>query len=99
MIENAQEAMPDLGTLSISVEPVKSKEGNFVVITLTDSGVGIPGEKMQNIFRPFFTTKGENATGLGLMIASHVIENLGGTIAVKSAPGKGTSFKVAIPML
>lgn len=99
MIENAEEAMPDEGTISISVKTFETIDGSFVVITLSDSGVGIPENKMREIFQPFVTTKGDNATGLGLMIASHVIENLGGTIAVKSTPGQGTTFKVALPML
>lgn len=77
MIENAEEAMPDLGTIKISVDISKTSEGNFVVITLSDSGIGIPENKMLEIFQPFVTTKGDNATGLGLMIASNVIENLG----------------------
>ena len=99
MIENAEEAMPDLGTIAITVEVSETVDGNFVVITIADSGVGIPENKMQEIFQPFVTTKGDNATGLGLMIASNVIENLGGTIAVKSTPGQGTVFKIALPML
>ena len=99
MIENAEESMPDEGTISITAKAVETTDGNYVIITLSDTGVGIPENKMQEIFQPFYTTKGENATGLGLMIASHVIENLGGTIAVKSTPGQGTTFKMALPML
>ncbi len=99
MIENAEESMPDKGTISIGVKAVETIEGKYVVITIADTGVGIPENKMREIFQPFFSTKGENATGLGLMIASHVIENLGGTIAIKSTPGQGTTFKIALPML
>jgi len=99
LIENAEEAMPDKGTITISVKAEQTRDGEFVVITLADTGVGIPPDKMHKIFEPFFTTKGENATGLGLMIASNVVENLGGCIAIKSAPGQGTTFKIAIPML
>lgn len=98
LIENAAEAMPDKGTITVSVETMETTDGSFATITITDQGIGIPEENLKRIFKPFYTTKGENATGLGLMIASTIVENLGGTVGVRSKPGQGTSFKIAIPI-
>ena len=99
IIENASEAMPDKGTITISVGSMNTTDGQYVTITVTDQGMGIPEDNLKRIFKPFFTTKGENATGLGLMIAATIVENLGGTIGVRSKPGQGTSFKIALPAL
>jgi signal transduction histidine kinase len=65
---------------------------------VTDTGIGIPEENFNKIFQPFFTTKGSQATGLGLMITSAIVQNLGGTIGLKSKPGEGTSFRIALPV-
>ena len=97
-IENAEEAMPDKGTIRISIETRKTNAGSFALLTIEDTGIGIPQENFQKIFQPFFTTKGKQATGLGLMITSAIVQNLGGTIGVKSEPGEGTTFRVALPL-
>ena len=97
-IENAEEAMPEKGTIRISIETKPAAEGKYVVINISDTGIGIPEENLQKIFQPFFTTKGTQATGLGLMITSAIVQNLGGTIGLKSRPGEGTSFRVALPL-
>ncbi|OHD66484.1 MAG: hypothetical protein A2176_03845 [Spirochaetes bacterium RBG_13_51_14] len=98
-IENAEEAMPDKGAIRIKVEPVQARDGRFAILTITDTGIGIPEENFQRIFQPFFTTKGKQATGLGLMITTAIIQNLGGTIGLKSRPGEGTSFRIALPIV
>ncbi len=98
-IENAEEAMPDKGTLRISIETQTAAEGKFAVVNISDSGIGIPEENFQKIFQPFYTTKGSEATGLGLMITSAIVQNLGGTIGLKSKPGEGTTFRVALPIV
>jgi PAS domain S-box-containing protein len=97
-IENAEEAMPDKGTIRITAEEKQAEEGNQAIITVTDTGIGIPEENFNKIFQPFFTTKGSQATGLGLMITSAIVQNLGGTIGLKSKPGEGTSFRIALPV-
>ena len=97
VVENARDAMPDLGELTIEVDSLDVNEGKFVVITVSDTGIGIPEENMKKIFQPFFTTRGANSNGLGLMVTSHVIENLNGHIGIKSSPGKGSVFKLMIP--
>ncbi len=98
LIVNAEEAMPDKGRIKISIKTYKTDEGPYVFVTITDSGIGMPEENIKKIFQPFFTTKGNEATGLGLLTAANVIENLGGSIGVKSAPGEGTSVKIALPV-
>ncbi len=99
LIENAEEAIPENeGTIEISVKPLEAKAGKFVLITIKDTGIGIPEENLGMIFQPFFSTKGPEATGLGLMIASSIVENLGGSMGIKSRPGEGTSVRVALPL-
>ncbi len=97
-VENAEEAMPNKGTIRVSVETKNAGEGRCAIITISDTGIGIPEENFQKIFQPFFTTKGKQATGLGLMITSAIVQNLGGTIGLKSAPGEGTSFRIVLPI-
>ena len=98
-IENAEEAMPNKGKITVSVEKKQAGEGKFAVVTITDTGIGIPEENFQKIFQPFFTTKGKQATGLGLMITSAIVQNLGGSIGLKSTPGEGTSFRIVLPIV
>jgi PAS domain S-box-containing protein len=96
-LENAEEAMPQKGVISIAVASMMTPSGKFASLTVSDSGIGIPEENINAIFQPFFTTKGKEATGLGLMIISAIVDNLGGTIAVKSRPGQGTTIRVLLP--
>ncbi|MDH6055683.1 hybrid sensor histidine kinase/response regulator [Umezakia ovalisporum] len=106
---NARDAMPNGGTLTISGENLvvdenyarmnlEAKEGLYVVITVTDTGVGIPQESLDRIFDPFFTTKPVGqGTGLGLSTVLGIIKSHGGFINVYSEVGHGTSFKVYLP--
>lgn len=89
---NALQAMPTGGTLGVSLW---EDEGQAVV-EFHDSGDGIPAEHLSKIFEPFYTTK-VGGTGLGLSIARGLIEDLGGTIEVRSQPGKGTTFRISLP--
>jgi two-component system sensor histidine kinase PilS (NtrC family) len=90
---NALESMPDGGELVISTRKVK----NTVIVSVEDSGTGIAGENLKEIFYPFFTTK-DKGTGLGLSIAYRIIEEHNGKISVKSTPGHGTTFEVVLPL-
>ena len=100
---NAQEAMPTGGTLTITAEATSAKgdgedgEAEFAVSVITDTGVGIKPEIQDRIFDPFFSTKGTVGVGLGLTIAQRVVEDQGGTVAVESAPGRGTTVRVYLP--
>ena len=106
---NARDAMPRGGTLTIKLERVelneatarlhiKAKPGSYVVISVSDTGTGIPPELMDKIFDPFFTTKPVGqGTGLGLATTLGIAEKHGGFIHVESEPDKGTTFQVYFP--
>ena len=95
LILNAIEAMPQVGTLGIYTRP----EGDeHVVLTVADTGVGMPEHVRKRIFDPFFTTKGEVGTGLGLSVSYSIIERHGGEMRVESEPGRGTTFTIVLPV-
>jgi signal transduction histidine kinase len=71
-------------------------EGDLVDITFSDTGIGIAPDDLKQLGKPFFTTK-ERGTGLGLAIAQRIVERHGGTLVVTSAPGRGTTVRVALP--
>jgi CheY-like chemotaxis protein len=74
------------------------KEGDRVVVEISDTGCGIPEDELPCIFDPFFSTKPIGVgTGLGLSVCHGIITNLGGEISVNSAPGHGTTFRVSLP--
>ena len=98
-LENAEDALIDSGKITIKIESFKIDKDSYAVITLTDNGMGIPKENVGKIFQPFFTTKGKKGTGLGLMIATSIVGNIGGSIGVKSNSGEGTSIRVVIPQI
>jgi signal transduction histidine kinase len=95
IIYNALQVIDGSGSLRISTR----KEDKFAVISVADSGKGIPPDVISKIFDPFFTTKkvGEG-TGLGLSISYGIIESHGGRIEVTSELGKGTTFIIYIPL-
>ncbi len=108
---NARDAMPNDGTLNIYAEnqfideiytrmDVNAQVGNYVVITIGDTGTGIPPELMDRIFDPFFTTKEPGkGTGLGLSTVMSIVKNSGGFVQVFSQEDKGTKFKVYLPAI
>ena len=68
------------------------------VLAVEDNGPGIPPENLERIFEPFFTTKAPGeGTGLGLSVSRGIMEELGGSLEVESAPGRGAIFRVALP--
>jgi signal transduction histidine kinase len=93
LVLNAIQAMPDGGTLSV----VTSCTEGVLCISVSDTGIGIPKEKLDLIFQPFYSTK-PNGTGLGLAVVQRVVRDCGGTIAVSSTEGRGTSFDIRIPL-
>ena len=93
---NAREAMPEGGTLTISSR--LSRDGEFLEIAFSDTGVGIREENLPKLFDPFFTTK-SFGTGLGLAVSYGIILQRGGTIEVQSEVGRGSVFTVRIPLV
>jgi two-component system CheB/CheR fusion protein len=104
LIINAMQAMPVGGTIFLTAKNVflpKSfhsslKEGDYVKISVTDTGIGIPPELISRIFDPFFTTK-MKGHGLGLATCYSIITRHGGHIDVESIPGKGSTFHIYLP--
>jgi PAS domain S-box-containing protein len=108
---NARDAMPGGGVLSVSTQvvdtiPVLSTgsgvgaAGRYALLTVSDTGTGMDEATMAKIFEPFFTTKEVGkGTGLGLAMAYGTVMQHNGQIAVESEPGKGTSFKVYLPLV
>jgi len=94
ILVNAIHALDAGGVLSVTTEK-PGKEG-AVKIVIHDNGIGIPEEKIEHIFEPFFTDK-DKGTGLGLAIASNIIEKHNGKIWVESKGGEGTSFTIVLP--
>ena len=95
LILNAIEAMPDGGTLGVKV--VYDEKAKAIQIEISDTGKGIDRGMLDDVFKPFFTTKTKGA-GLGLAITRRVVEQHGGVISVKSDPGKWTTFNVYLPL-
>ncbi len=107
LIINAQEAIPDSGKIIIETYTrhidqeysdfhLDAKPGDYVVLAVTDTGVGISKDIINRIFEPFFTTK-EHGTGLGLSIVYGIVKQHGGFINVYSEVGQGTTFRVYLP--
>lgn len=102
LLNNAAEATSPGGSIEIGGNLEKrSRKGirstQVAVITVSDSGCGIPQESAKHLFEPFWTTK-NNGTGLGLAISYRIIEEHGGTIRVESSPTGGSSFTILLPM-
>lgn len=110
LVVNARDAMPNGGTIGIETEEVHLVEemhrdravvpaGDYAIIRVRDSGVGIPSERLTKIFEPFFTTKrvGEG-TGLGLSTAYGIVKQSGGYIFVDSTEGEGSIFQLYFPI-
>ena len=93
VLKNSIEAMPDGGRLIVSTK----LKGDMAVINISDSGAGIDRSEWDKIFLPFYSTK-ENGTGLGLPLADQIIREHGGSISLTSAPGKGTTFTISLPV-
>jgi signal transduction histidine kinase len=93
LLINAEQAIEGAGSIQVEV----SSQGNKAMVTVADTGHGIAPEHLPNIFRPFYTTKG-NGTGLGLSLARRIVEDHKGRIEVDSELGKGTEFIVTLPL-
>lgn len=110
LVVNARDAMPNGGEIRIETSPLNLTEelrrdravvapGDYVLVRVSDQGIGIPKDKLTKIFEPFYTTKGVGeGTGLGLSTAYGIVKQSGGYIFVDSTSGVGTSFTLYFPV-
>ncbi len=94
---NAIEAMPNGGTLTITTSVIASEAKQSLIIEISDTGCGINPQDLPHIFDPFFSKK-DHGTGLGLSITHEIIKNHNGKILAESELGKGTTFKIELPV-
>jgi signal transduction histidine kinase/ActR/RegA family two-component response regulator len=97
LVLNARDALSGAGVIGIATKMAHATEGEFVELTVADTGSGIDPETQARIFEPFFSTKGKDGTGLGLATAYGIVEAGGGSIAVDSTLGVGTTFTLRFP--
>jgi len=110
LVSNAAEAMPDGGNIFISTEsryidkPIRGyddvKEGDYVILTVSDIGIGISSENIERMFEPFYTKKvmGRSGTGLGMAVVWGTVKDHKGYIDIQSVEGKGTTFTLFFPV-
>jgi len=90
LVHNALQAMPDGGEMEIKTKTASRHHRDWVVVSVRDTGVGIPQLEQARIFEPFYTTKGnQGGTGLGLSVTYGIVTDHGGQIDVESQPGAG----------
>ena len=93
LIRNAIYAMPDGGTIKLIAKP----ESENLVINGSDTGIGVPDEAQEHIFKPFYTTK-PGGMGLGLASSRRMVAAQGGTISFVSKTGEGSTFSIILPL-
>nr|WP_255653433.1 ATP-binding protein [Myxococcus sp. XM-1-1-1] len=96
LLRNGRDAMPRGGTLRVRGHQTSAGQ---VVITVEDEGTGIPEQHLLSIFQPFFTTKGQHGTGLGLSMAHEVVARARGTLVASNRPEGGAVFTLTLPSL
>lgn len=94
MIYNAVDAVPGRGEIRLGAQETSDR----VLITVTDTGSGMPAEVKSRLFNPFFTTKGKAGTGMGLAVSFGIVRRHNGSIEVDSEVGRGTTFRIALPL-
>src|SRR5262249_24767140 len=102
LLQNSAESIEKGGTITLrarwGAERLKGEVTDVVIIEVEDTGSGIPPEVQERLFDPFFSTK-SYGTGLGLPIAAKILDGHGGVLAFQTEPGKGTTFRIVLPMI
>jgi signal transduction histidine kinase/DNA-binding NarL/FixJ family response regulator len=99
LIANALDALPASGRLTVGVRPARDRDGREgISVTVADSGYGMSPHTLANLFHPFATTKGDSGTGLGLWVSKGILEKHQSRIAVRSREGRGTIFRLFLPL-
>jgi len=109
LVLNSRDAMPEGGTINIKTENVyiengyttsylEMEQGDYVMLEVSDTGIGMDEDTIKKIFEPFYTTKKNSGTGFGLSTVYGIVKQYRGGITVDSQPGKGTSFKIFLPV-
>lgn len=98
LLLNAIDAMPSGGKLSVTAKTERKGGKLSMVISISDTGVGIDKELVSKIFLPFYTAGKKRGLGLGLSVCERIVKNHGGIIEVESDLGKGTTFKLYLPL-
>jgi len=103
LLLNASESMAEGGSITVATQVYRDAGARFlradaIQIQIRDTGSGIAEEHMPHIFEPFFSTKGEKGTGLGLWVSNGIIQSHGGSLQVRSRLGVGTTFSITLPI-
>jgi signal transduction histidine kinase len=98
IVTNALDALEGRPTPYLGVQTILEADPSWVRVVVMDHGGGIPPEKLNDIFKPFVSTKGERGTGLGLPVSRKILREHGGDISVESKPGVGSKFILRLPM-
>ena len=99
LIGNALDALSAHGRLIVAIRPSQNPgDAERVLVTIADTGTGMDKATLDQLFRPFFTTKGEVGTGLGLWVSKGILENHRAVLAVRSKRGRGTVFQLSFPV-
>lgn len=95
LIINAVDATGATGTITVRIRP--NDDGSRAICEIHDTGAGIAADQLEKIFEPFYTTKGELGTGLGLPVVREIVASYGGKVMVSSVPSRGTTFTFDLP--
>ena len=98
IVSNALDAVEDRPNPKVGVQTLLEADGNWVKIIVIDNGPGIPAAEIEDIFKPFISSKGSRGTGLGLPVSRKILREHGGDILVQSVPEKGSKFILRIPL-
>ncbi|MBA4063363.1 MAG: sensor protein atoS [Isosphaera sp.] len=97
VVSNAVDAVEDRPSPRVAVQALLEPPGDWAKVVVVDSGPGIPADQVEDIFRPFVSTKGSRGTGLGLPVSRKTLREHGGDVVVQSVVGKGSKFVLRIP--